>query len=457
MIFMVFTLALFFVLTSFYIWKKSQIFFLVYFVLFAYTVPTQLGYILYPEKLSEKLSIVSYYQYYVEKAFILYWIYVFLSFITIFLIFVLLYDKKYRTTFKLQTKSLLKKDRNILYIILICFYEFVLIFFLAKNYESLSYFNQAILKENKMWFYLFSFNGVVLLSIFCKLHMEHKRFTKRFYSVVFFVSLSIFLMTAIKFGQRGEVVLTLLGFVTLLWYLFRDRIRLRRLKLKYILIILGIGFIGIAFSQGVRMTRGHDVSTATVFAVSKSLKTYLSLFSLKKLIFQDWVFPSLTLMTSIQHNIVFPGKVIESNLTCLVPFISHTSLGEILSRIIEPEGVVGYGYYILTEGYNLMGFAGFLYSAFIFVFSLRLFESFFASTNDKLFNSYMFGIMGFLAITIVRSGQSMIFLKALYLYFAPAVILFMLMSKKKIYVARLKRTKRTNTEQHCSEKEKYLR
>lgn len=443
MILMTFTLALFFILTSFYIWKKSQIFFWLYFILFAYTVPTQLGYILYPEK----LNIVSHYQYFVEKTFVLYWIYIFLSFVAIFLIFALLYDKKYKTIFRLETKALLKKTNNLSYIIIILLYELVLIFFLAKNYDSLSYFNQAILKENKIWFYLFSFNGIVLLSLFCKLCVEHSKLIKRFYSAIFFVSLSIFLMTAIRSGQRSEVATVLLGFAACLWYLYRDKIRVRRLKLSYICIVLILGFMWIAFSQGVRMTRGHDESAGAVFAVSKNLKTYLSLFSLKKLIFQDWVFPSLTLMTSIQHNIVFPGKVIESNLTCLVPFISHSSLGEILSRIIEPEGISGYGYYILTEGYNLMGFAGFLYSAFIFVFSLRLFESFFASTNDKLFNSYMFGIIGFLAITIVRSGQSMIFLKALYLYFAPAIILFMLMSKKKIYLVRLKRTKRTNTEQ----------
>lgn len=432
---MIFTLVLFFVLTSFYIWKKSQIFFLIYFILFAYTIATQFGYIFYPEK----LSVVSHYQYYSEEAFILYWIYIFLSFITIFLIFALLYDKKYKTIFRLETKALSKKTNNLSYIIVISLYEVVLIFFLARNYTSLSYFSQAVLKENKIWFYLFSFNGIVLLSIFYKLHMEHKSFTKRFYSVVFFVSLSIFLMTAIRSGQRSEVAMMLLGFVTSLWYLFRDRIRVRRLKLRYIFVVLGIGFMWIAFSQGVRMTRGYDESAAAVFAVLRDPKTYLSLFSLESLIFQDWLIPSLTLMTSIENNIIFPGKVIESNLTCLVPLISHSSLGEILSRIIDPEGVRGYGYYILTEGYNLMGFAGFLYSAFIFVFGLRLLESFFASTKGKLFNSYMFGIMGFLAFMIVRGGQTMVFLKGLYLYFLPAIILFVLMSGKKVYLARSKR------------------
>jgi len=424
-----FILGLFFVLTSFYIWKKSQIFFLFYFVLFAYTFFTQLGYLLYPEK----TYAISHYQYYGEEAFIPYWIYIFLSFISIFLIFVVFYDKKYRTLFSIKVKQSLKEYGNF-YLILILLYGSASVFFLIKNYENLSYYNQVILKDNKIWFYLFSLGGIVLLSIFYKILIEHNKKNKIFYSVLFFSVLLIFSLTAIRSGQRIEIAMTFLGFIASLWYLFRDRIKVERLKLKRIFAVFFILFLALSFFQGIRITRGHNESPVAFFTALKNPMAYLDPLLPENLIFQDWSVPSLTLMTSIERNIIFPKKVIESNLTCLIPLIRHESLGYVLSRIIDTETTQGHGYYILTEGYNLMGFAGFIYSAFIFVISLRLLESFFTDTKDKLFNSYMYGIMGFLAIEVIRGGQSLGFLKGLYLYFLPALILFILMTRKKVYL-----------------------
>ncbi len=306
---------------------------------------------------------------------------------------------------------------------------------MIKNYENLSYANQVVLKNNTIWFYLFSLGGIVLLSLFYKIYIERSKKKRVFYSVLFLISFSIFSITAIRSGQRIEIAMTLLGFTASLWYLlFKDKIKLKHLRLKYIFIVFLIFFIAVSFFQGIRITRGHNESPIAFLTVLKNPKTYLNVLVPKNLIFQDWLIPSLTLVTSMERNIVFPSKVIESNLTCLIPFINHRSLGSILSRIIDPEGIRGYGYYILTEGYNFMGFVGFLYSAFIFVLGIRILESFFTSTDNKLFNSYMFGIMAFLVIEVIRGGQSMVFLKGLYLYFLPAIILFKLASRKKIFL-----------------------
>ena len=410
-------------------------FFLAYFILAAYTVPTQLGYALYPEKLSE----VSHYQYYGEKAFFPYWTYIFLSFIAIFVVFAALYNRKFKLSVKLEARPSLKKNAELLYILVLLLYEFIVTFFLVRGFGSLSYSTQSVLKHNKIWFYCFSLNGVVLLSIFYKLHTERNIFARVFYFTVFSISLSVFLMTAIRSGQRSEVAMTVLGFVASLWYLFRDKIRRRGLRLKHAIVILTLVFVLVGFAQGVRTARGHNESVAEILSVLKEPQTFLSLFSLKTLIFQDWLPPSLCLMTSIEGHIVFPGKVVESNITCLIPFMDHSSLGETLARMVAPESERGYGYYILCEGYNLMGFWGFLYSAFLFVFCLRVLECFFANTRDELFNAYMFGIMGYLAIWIVRGGQSMTFLKVVYLYFVPAIMLFMLMGAGRVYLVRLKR------------------
>jgi len=425
-------LGLFFILTSFYIWKKSQIFFLVYLLLFAYTFFTQFGYLCYPKQLNSS------HLYYGEGIFITYWVYVFLSFISIFLIFVLFYHKKYKTLLKIQLSSLSRKSSDFLYTGLILLYNSALLFFLVKNYKDLNYSNQAILKNNKIWLYLFSLAGIVLLSLFYKIYIERTKKKRTFYSFLFLILLLIFFVTTIKSGQRIQVATTVLGFTAFLWYLFKDKIRC--LKLKHVFVVLILCFILILFFQGVRMSRGlkgHREGLGAFFNAFKKPRIYVDIFFPKELIFQDWLSPSLTLAASIEYNIVFPGKVIESNFKSLFPFIKHTSLGRELAKIIDPslrETYEGYGYYILTEGYNIMGFFGFIYSAFIFVFGLRLLESFFTNTGNKTFNSYMYGIIAFSAIMIVRGGQTMVFLKMLYLYFFPAIILFLLMNNKKIYL-----------------------
>jgi len=143
--------------------------------------------------------------------------------------------------------------------------------------------------------------------------------------------------------------------------------------------------------------------------------------------------PAVKVLNTMEHNIIFPKKVLEFNLACLVPFIEHSSLGSILSRIIDPGGRQGYGYYILTEGYNFVGFVGFVYVAFVFVVGLCLLESFFTDTNDVLFSAYLYAIIAFVLVDIVR-GQSVAFLKGLYLYFLPAIFLFKVTSRQRVYL-----------------------
>jgi len=422
---------LFFISSSLFIWKKSQIFFMFYLVLFAYTFFTQVAYLFYPDR----LSIISNYQYYGEESFIYYWGYIFLGFILIFLLFIVFYNKKNKAIFSLQVKTSLKKPNNLIYSFLILFYIGINIYFLVKNYKNLSYIGQGILKNNTIWFYLFSLGGIVLLSLFYKIYIETKRRRKLFYFILFMITLSIFSLTAIRAGQRLQIAMGLLGLIASLCYLFKNKIKYKYLKLKYIFITFLIFFIAVSFFQGIRETRRHNETLSDFFNTLKSPNVYLDVFLQESLVFQDWVAPSLTLITSMEWNIVFPVKVIESNLKCLIPFIDHQSMASILSRIIDPKGIRGYGYYLFTEGYNLMGFVGFIYSAFIFVLGILILESFFARTNDKVFNSYMYGIMGFMIIGVVRGGQTIVLLKSLYLYFMPAIILFVMMSKKRVYLS----------------------
>jgi len=273
--------SLFFVCSWIYIYRKSFIFAFAYLLLFAYTIFTQFGYLLYPEKLSS----VSHGQYYGETIFGIYWLYVFLSFIFIFLIFTILYRKSYKLPIRIRVSSSSKSTNicTLLYILVILLYEAVLCFFLTKNYMDLSYYNQYILKSNKFWFYLFSLNGIILLSLFCKLRIVRNKLAKIFYLITFFISLSIFLVTSIRSGQRIEGAEAILAFAAFLWsFSIIDKSKTKGRKLKYIFATILICFIVVGFFQGIRVTRGHHETIGNFFTVLKSGSTYLSLLSFEK-------------------------------------------------------------------------------------------------------------------------------------------------------------------------------
>lgn len=415
-------LFLFFILTQVYIWEKSKIFWLFYCVLFAYTIFTQLAYLLYPEKLTK----VSHFQYYGDSIFIKYWIFIFLSFIFIFLLFSIFYDKKLKII-HLELKKP-RKSKNFLYITIILIYESILLFFLIKNFNNLSYYNQYILKGNKLWFYLLSFNSIIFLSLLYKIFKEKRRL-KKIFIILFIFSLLVLVATCIRAGQRSEFFLAFMGILAFFLYLYKNKKINKKIKLKNILIFLFIIIVVISLLQGVRKTRGREETLNNFLSTIKNPQIFLTLLIPENVIFQDWVAPSLTLATSINYKTIFPLEVVKSNLFCSIPLINHKSLGLILSRIIHPQGTQGFGYYILTEGYNIMGFFGFIYISFIFVFAIKILDVFFTNTKDKYINAFMCGIMGFLAISLVR-GQSVVLFRSLYYYFIPAILLLRLMGIK---------------------------
>jgi hypothetical protein len=266
--------------------------------------------------------------------------------------------------------------------------------------------------------------------------------TKIVYTIILLITLSTFLITSIKAGQRIEMLGTLTGIAIFFLFYQKEMQKQQSKKRKRHLIFISITIIVIiGFFQAVRSNREEISNINDVPLALTKTETYTRILDPQDVIFQDWFAPSLSLATSIEKNIIIPKTVIESNIRVLIPFIDHKTLGESISRIIAPKSNQGFGYYILTEGYNLMGFLGFIYSAIVFTFGIFLLEKFFSNTENIIFNSYMAGIIGVASLDIIRGGQIIIFFKILYLYFLPAIILFWLLSNKKIYISKLKKTK----------------
>ncbi|MFA6375896.1 MAG: hypothetical protein WCX69_00645 [Candidatus Paceibacterota bacterium] len=382
-----------------------------------------MGYLFYPDL----LDVLSFGQYYGEKSFIVYWWYIFLSFLSIFLIFAVVWRKNYQSLVKVEIDDK-KRFGGVWYIMFVIFYEIILLAFLIANYRELGYSTQGVMKNSTIWFYMFALNGILMLTLYIKITVLNRGSAKLVYLFLFAVSVLIFMATAIRSGQRIEIGSTLLSFLVFFWYRFSKQILAQKKIILYVMAIILLA--GIVF-QGIRNSRGGNEGPGPFFAVLRNPDTYSQLFRPEIVIFQDWFVPSLTLVTSIEKDIKIPITALWSDLSLFIPFISHISLGEIISRIIDPDGITGYGYYVLTEGYNLVGFFGFMISAVIFVLGFRLLELFFASTKDNLFNAFMCAIIAYSIIDIIR-GQNIFYLKTLYLYFLPSLLFYYLMSGKRI-------------------------
>lgn len=418
--------SLFFLVTFAHIAKHDYIFGFFYAFLFIYTIFTQIAYVVYPET----LAAISTDQYYGLDIYYRYILFVSLSFLAIYFVFIFIHRKNVDT----HLFSIIKSKRpaltnHFVFLSIIVVHNIIMIYFLASSYEALSYYTQGTLKANKIFFYGFYFYEITLLVLYVKLTKFSNIIEKHLYSILFLMSGAIFLAISVRSGQRIEMISFFLGFTT---YIFLSSSTTFRDKTKTILKLSPILISILIFANIVRTLRGSFISMSDfVHAFLSSPIEYLSIFfNPKAIIMQDYVVPSLTLLTSMNYHIVFPLEVIKSNFFNSFVLFGYPTLGSTLSRIIDPFGGIGYGYYFLTEGYNFMGWYGIIYNALVFVIGLALWKKI-SSSDNKVFSNYMTAIIAMQVFGIVR-GQGSFFIKGVYLSFIPAIILFSLASGLKI-------------------------
>jgi positive regulator of sigma E activity len=400
-------------------------------VLFLYGFFGQIAYAFWPER----VFVLFGGQYYGEEIFYKYWAFIFLSFFLIFLLGRFLYRRPYKGV---SVKIYPRKSDFLAYIKPIFFFfiyltleAFLLYSFLA-NFEYLSYSNVVrVLKSDKLWFYCFSFNSVVLFALWVKIDSVRTKKSKIFYGILFVGGLIVSLATAFKSGQRIQLISLIIMFFG--YYLSEKHSKnfIRNLGILFFLI-----FLAVATSQVVKYQRSQRLINKDPIYVLIRKETYAYFF--RNIVFQDYTPPSISLITSMHNNIIIPDKVLYTSATSLVPFLKHVTLGNIMARIADPGGSGGWAYYFLTEGYNFMGNAGVIYNVVIFTYGTRMLTGiFYNSVNEKKFNSYMRGCLGLISLLVVR-GQGFFFIKGIYLFLLPSLAIYFLLFNVKIKIMKVK-------------------
>ncbi len=420
----VFLFSLFFILTFIYIAKRNCIFSLFYLVLFIYTIFTEIAYIYFPTPLLAGFSG----QVFGVEVFYKYKLFVFLSFLSIFIVFCFLFRRKKRGySFSMMKDTTAPIFRDVFFMCVIITYDLLLLFFLLRHYDELNYLNQEALKSSTIFRNAYGFVGIILIVLYAKIMQLSKlSFHRLFYYTLLLITLCLFLLISIRAGDRSTLAATIVGFFM---YTILQPSELRErffVLLKSIVIVLLIAF-ALHVLMKVRKTGTVDVSEFVSIVFSRPGKFAKGLFSFRGIVLQDYAGPSLTLFFSIKYNIVNFSDSLKSVFLNSLIFTGHPTLGFTLSRIVNPmlsRGWQGYGYYFLTEGYNVMGWYGFLYNAIVFNFGLLIWSKF-TNTADKNFKLYLIAVIAMQVFGIVR-GQGSEFIRAVYIAFLPATVLYFL-------------------------------
>jgi hypothetical protein len=413
--------SLLFLASFAYIIKRDYLFGLFYFFLFVYTIFTQIGYTKYPE------VVIAYKAYFGQEIFFDYWLFINLSFITIFLTFFL-----FRCDRQLLVSSVekVKKDyrspfRIIMFYTIVFVFNVTMIYLFLSYYESTGYVGEII--PNKLLAYgYFTYPGVIMV-LYIKLRRFSINIFERIISFIFLlISIIIFSSIGIRAGQRSQFVALAVAVTSYMFltspFKFSKKIKSFVKVFPFILLIL---IITIVLSD-LRLRLGYvsplDFIQLFQDVFSESISAFFS-----SIIFQDYFSPSLLLFGSIYYEFVNPAEVIKSNILNSFVFIGYPTLAETVGKLLNPEvsRKHGYAYYILIEGYNFAGWFGILYNALVIFVGFSLWRRLFLKSSDKEFNNFMIAYMASLLIQIVR-GQSVYFIRYIYLHILPIALLYYL-------------------------------
>lgn len=401
--------SLFFAATFADIWKKDHFYGGVYFFLYMYTIFTQIGYAYFPE-LSLQMK-----AYFGPQLFYRYYLFVFLSFIAFYLVFL-----SFRPWFAgngryavVQHQSVLK--RLFFYLFIVSHLVFMLSYF-VRNFELLTYANasdQDFLSEQGALYFLFSlgfkfmvFINFILYSLYRLRNAMTCTISRTMIFILLLAEMCLFLFISAKIGSRIDIIALAAAVCIFEIKLSFNTTKMIKLGLFAVLVLSIILFI--------EFLRGGFQSESGLT---------------EKILFKDYYPPSHILIAAIEYQFISPLEVFRSNLSNALFKLNYPYLQATVADLFNP-GVstrsASYAFYIFTEGYMALGWPGFIYNGIIVFMGLSLWR-WLASSRNYYYNSFALGVISTQMINIVR-GQSSYFIKDIYLFFLPAIFLFYLAS-----------------------------
>ena len=403
--------VIFFLITFYVLAKKDILIAGLYFFLFVYTIFSQIGYVFVPE-LSGLLN-----AYFGKLHFYYYHYFVFLSFLTYFLIsyaYVKISKPYYRNKYKV-----FYINSHILFFIYVTIYSLYLLVLLVQfitNYDALTY---ASMPNGEYMFLgiLFKYLTIFTFAHYAVYRSGRGRGRGRGrgkIKIVFSfltISLILHLLIATKIGSRTDLVALFIG---VSFYEIYLSIHAKNVKktLGVLSIFALIAFVGLNVLEAVR--EPGKVASGDL---------------LSRLLFKDYFAPGHILIAAMYYDLVNPVNVVLSNFYNSLIMMDYpylqTAVGDSLVEGSSSRST-GFAMYIFSEGYMFAGWLGFIYNGLVVSSGIILWRWFSRSDNIS-YNAFIIGLTASQLANMAR-GQSSYFVKDIYIVFMFAVVLYFVMT-----------------------------
>jgi len=400
---------LFFFFTFFDIVRKDIFFGVIYFILFLYSIFTQIGYVFFPE-----LSI-AWGVYFGPNIIYEYINFLILSFLTFYLSFKLIYKPfLQKSYYDIATK----KPTYMFPVFCLLIIAHILYLFSSYiiYYDFLSYSNvqEAFLTDELGIHYFIFYTGfqvsvyiILVLYITYRLRHKIKVYGNSILHVLFLLAeIVLFLAIAIKSGNRNLLAALLMG-ILLFEYGYISIMNLKKVLSYILVIVIILGFFVLIEYSRVENSSYQD---APIYA---------------HLIQKDYFFPSHMLLAAIDLNYVDIFEVMKSNFSNSLIKLNYPYLQSIITDLLNP-GIAtrsqSMAFYIFTEGYIAFGFLGFFYNG-IFILGLLMIWRIMSLSKNYYYNLFILSLISTQIVNVVRS-QSSYLVKDMYIFFIPTAVLF---------------------------------
>jgi len=405
-------LVFFFVFSSLVLFFSDILFFGLYVFLFIYGFFALLGYWYFPD-FSEGIS-----AYFGQDEYIEYFTFYSASLFFCFVSFFLLSLITSRTGVVLYRVTDIKGG-GVTYKIYVFLYFLFLIglsLLFIKSYGQVDY-SSAPSGNFALLIAMFKY-----LTVFCFVHYasifagDKVDFLKHHKMVLFLAIFSFILEMAISFkiGSRTDLLALILGIVFL--HLYKS---------------LKLGGFGKIFFRVVIVIIPIMLLLFSMEYIREENARYNGL--AKAVIVKDYFAPLHILFATMHYQLVDPLNVIKSNFYNTFVMMGYpylqTGVGNMLIEGSSSRST-GFAMHIFSEGYMFSGWLGLVYNCAVVTVGIFLWRSLSLSSSFR-FNCFAIGLVAMQFANISR-GQSMYFLKDIYMIFIPAIILYFAISGQRL-------------------------
>jgi hypothetical protein len=399
---------------------------LAFIALYVYTIFAQIGYAYFPE-FSIFLG-----AYFGIKLFYYYWLFMFLSFLSSFLLY-----KKVRKLRVYKQHYIVKKSNSNLRFLLFWVISIVLYLLLYWYFKS----NRALFgwgggsPMGSMWFVI-GFRLFTLTTFFSYIMLRNKlnKFAVRAIGISAFIFEFIFFINVcIAAGNRSDIVYF---FVAISFYELSPIMNSFKLQKKKVILFVVMGVVltnALLVLLALRTQKEEtNISAIVNFEQGESSASEVSFAS--KVLVQDYYSPSHPLFISMHYGMIDPIETFKSNLANSVVLLNYPYLSQTIVSKVDPsiERGGGWAYHMFIEGYNALGWLGIFYNGIAWNLGLG-FWLLLSKSNNVMHNKAITAVMVFLIVNTMRS-QTSAFVLSFWMILLPGLWLFLLSTNSKIRI-----------------------